>query len=191
MEGSGYRQHHRPFNAVRLGDLDGTLDSGFVAGQDNLPAAIVVGGRALACRRGFRGDRLGRVELNPDERSHGASAHGDGLLHGPAADAQEAGRIGNGQGLSGRKRRIFPKRVTGNEGRIATEIDTGLRFKRAKRGERDCHQRRLRILGEGERLGRPIPHRVAELLPKRRVDFLKDPARRRKGFGQSLPMPTA
>ena len=107
-------------------------------------------------------------------------------MHGTAADAQESRRIGNGQGLSGRKRRIFPKRVTGNEGRIATEIDTGLRFKRPKRGERDCHQRRLRILGEGERLGRPIPHRVAELLPKRRVDFLKDPARRRKGFGQSL-----
>ena len=70
--------------------------------------------------------------------------------------------------------------MPGDESRIAREIDPGFRFKHAQRRERDRHECGLRILGEGQCLSRPIPHRLAELLPERGIDFLENPACRRE-----------
>src|SRR5260370_1096299 len=59
-----------------------------------------------------------------------------------------------------------------------------LRHPRGRKGPR--HQRRLRILGERERLGRPVPDHLGELLAERRVDLVEDRACRRKGVGERL-----
>ena len=76
------------------------------------------------------------------------------------------------------KRRIFSQRVAGNEGRVARKIEAGFGFERAQRGERDRHERRLRVFGQRQRLRRPVPHRLAELFAERRVDFLEHLPRR-------------
>ena len=108
---------------------------------------------------GFRGDRLGVIELDADERRHGADADRHRLLHGAAAYAQQPRRVGNRERLRGRERRIFAERMAGDEGRVAREIDAGFGFEHAQRRERHRHQRRLRVLGQGQRLRRPVPHR--------------------------------
>ena len=82
------------------------------------------------------------------------------LLHGAAADAQQPRRVGDRQRLRRRERRIFAERVAGDEGGIAREIDTGLRFKHAHGRERDRHQRRLGVLGQRQRLRRAVPDRL-------------------------------
>src|SRR3569623_715341 len=46
MERCGHRQQHRAHGALDLGNLDGAIDRGLVAGDDHLTAAIVVGGLA-------------------------------------------------------------------------------------------------------------------------------------------------
>ena len=76
--------------------------------------------------------------------------------------------------------------MAGNKGGIARKVDAGLGFEHPHDGERDRHQRRLGILGERQRIGRPVPDRFAEPLAERRVDFLEHLPRRGKGVGQRL-----
>ena len=101
------------------------------ARQHDLPAAIIIGGGADADAAGFRGDRFGVAEFKADQRRHRTGADGNRFLHGAAADAQQPRRIADSERPSRGKRRIFAKRVTGNEGRVALEIDAGFRLKRA------------------------------------------------------------
>ena len=55
------------------------------------------------------------------------------------------------------ERRIFAERMAGDELRVAREIDAGLGFQHAHGRERHRHQRRLRVLGQRQRLGRALP----------------------------------
>ena len=81
--------------ALGLGDLDRALDRGLVARHHDLAAAIVVGGLADLALRGLRRDRRGRVEVEPEQRRHGAGADRHRLLHGVAADAQQPRGVGD------------------------------------------------------------------------------------------------
>ena len=74
--------------------------------------------------------------------------------------------------------------MAGNKGCIAPEIDAGLGLEHAQDGERYRHQRGLRVFGEGERFRRPVPDRVAEPFPERRVDLLEHAARGSKRVGK-------
>ena len=76
--------------------------------------------------------------------------------------------------------------MAGDERRVALEIDPGLGLQHAHGRKRHRHQRRLRILGERQRLGRPFPHDRGELVAERVVDLVEHRARRRKGVGQRL-----
>ena len=58
MEGGGDRQHHGALRAAKLRQFHGAFDRSFGARQNNLAAAIVVGGGANADAAGFRGDRF-------------------------------------------------------------------------------------------------------------------------------------
>src|SRR5262249_44048930 len=51
---------------------------------------------------------------------------------------------------------------------------------------RDRHQGRLGIFGELEGFGRAVPYDGRQLLAKRRINFVEDCPRGRKGFRQSL-----
>ena len=102
--------------------------------------------------------------------------------------AVSAMREGAGRG----ERRIFAERMAGDELRVALEIEAGFRLQHAHGGERHRHQRRLRVLGERERLGRAFAHDGAELVAERLVDLvehLRAPAR--NSSASALPMPTA
>ena len=123
---------------------------------------------------------------SPSKRRHRAGADRHRLLHGAAANAQKLRGVGDGEGAGRRQRRIFAERMAGDELRVALEIDAGLRFEHAHRRERNRHQRRLRVLGEGELVGRPVPHGRGELFAERRVDLVEHRPRRRKSFRQRL-----
>ena len=60
------------------------------------------------------------------------------------------------------------------------------RFKHAHGGERDRHQRGLRVLGQREPVGRALPHDRGQLLAERVVDFAKHLAGGRKGVRERL-----
>ena len=93
MERRGHRQQHGAFGAPGLGDLDRTIHGSLVAGDNHLPAAIVVGGLADLSLGGFIGDRHGRVVIEAEQRGHGANADRDRLLHRKPARAQQPRRI--------------------------------------------------------------------------------------------------
>ncbi len=191
MEGRGHRQQHRPLGAARLGDFDRALDGKLLARQDDLTAAIIVGGGADT--RAFRlgRDRFHVAKFKPDQRRHGALADGNRLLHGEPAHPQQPRRVGDRERARCGERRIFSERMPGHKSRVALEIDAGFVFEHAHRGERHRHQRRLRVFRQRQRIARTIPDRVAEPLAQRRVDLLEDPrARSENVSARALPMPT-
>ena len=61
------------------------------------------------------------------------------------------------------------------------------RFEHAHHREARRHQRRLRVLGQGELAFRSFEHQPREVLRQRLVDLLEDLARRRKGRGEVAP----
>ena len=186
MEGSRDREHHGPLGAAKLCQIHGAFNCNLGARQHDLSAAIIIGGGADADAAGFRSDRLDVGQFETDQRGHCAGADGDRFLHGTAADAQQPRRIGNGQRPGRGKRGIFAERVTGNEGRVALEIDAGFRLEDAQGRERNCHQSRLRVFGQRQRIGRPVPDDIAQPFVQGGIDFFEDPPRRRKGLSQSL-----
>ena len=188
MERRRHRQQHRAPHALGLGDLDRALDRRLVAGHHDLPAAIVVGGLHQFALRGLGGDRRRLLEIDAEQRRHGAHADRHRPLHRAAADANEPHRIGDRQRTGRGQRGVFADRMAGDEFRVALEIDARFGFKHAHRGQRHRHQRRLRILGEGDRLGGPLPHHRAELVAERLVDLVEDP-RARPGRSPPAPCP--
>ena len=95
MEGRGHRQQHGAPRALGLGDLDRAFDRGLVAGHHHLAAAIVVGRLADLPLRRFGGDRRRSIELEADQRRHGAGADRHRLLHGEPARAQQPRGVGD------------------------------------------------------------------------------------------------
>ena len=200
----GGRLHQREWNGadtgssiarrtpLAFGDFDRALDRGLVPGDDDLTAAIVVGGLAHLTLRGLGRDGGGLLEIDAEQRGHGARADRHRLLHGAAADAHAAGQHRRcRQRTRRRQRRILAERMTGDELRVAREIDAGLGFEHPHGRERYRHQRGLRILRQRQGLGRPFPDDLGELLAERLVDLFEHPARRREGLRKALPMPTA
>ena len=111
---------------MRLGDLDRALDRGLVAGNHDLPAAIVIGRLAHLPLRRLGCDLRGRVEREPKQRRHGADADRDRRLHGAATNAQQARGIRHGERTRRGKRGIFPERMSGHERRVAPDIELRL-----------------------------------------------------------------
>ena len=97
MERGRDREQHRAPRPLPLGDLDRALNRGLVAGDHDLAAAIVVRGLDDLALRGFRRDLCRLLELDADERRHRAHPDRHRLLHGAAADAHEAHRVGERQ----------------------------------------------------------------------------------------------
>jgi hypothetical protein len=131
------------------------LDAGDFARDHDLPGAVVVRWNHLAPFRVGGGARAqdvdGIVQVAKDRR-HGPRARGPGLGHQPTALAHEAHRRGEGQGagrvVGGELTQRMPRRRTHAplEG-VAHDCPGG----RAVR-----EQRRLRVGGEGQRVGGPL-----------------------------------
>ena len=186
MEGGGYGQHHGTLGALGLGDGDRPLDSGFVARDHDLGAAIVVGRIADLALSRLAGDFEGHVVFEAEKRGHGALPHRNGVLHGIAADPQKPGRIGDRQAAGGGKRRIFAERMTGDEGGVLPEIETGLGLQHPDRRQAHRHQGRLGVGRQGQLLGGPFPHEGGELLGESLIHLVEHGLGLRKGIGKGL-----
>ena len=88
MKWRGHRQKHSAFGAFRFGDFDSPFDGGFVAGDNHLAGAIIVGRLTNLTLRRFRRDSCGCVEFETDKRRHGSRTNRDGFLHCLPARAQ-------------------------------------------------------------------------------------------------------
>ncbi len=186
MEGGGDGQENGLHGPLLLGDGDGALHGGAATGDHHLSVRIVIGRFAHFALRGFGGDGGRGGEVEAEQRRHGAFAHRHGLLHGGAANAQEARGVGNGEGASGGERRIFAQRMTGHEGGVGGEAEASFRLQHAQGGERDGHEGRLGIGGEGQFIRRAVPHEGGKLLREGRVHLVEDGAGGGEGVGKGL-----
>ena len=130
---------------------------------------------------------------SPEQGRHGALADRHGLLHGLAAQAQQARRIGNRQA---RRRRRAPniRRANGRRRKRASRSSStpASRFERAQGGEAHGHQRRLGVGGQGELLREPFEHQGREFLRRAPRRLRRNTAREAaKASSSALPMPTA
>ena len=116
MEGRAHRQQDCALGAARLGDLDGALDRRPVARDDDLAGAVVVGRLADLAFGGLLGDLPRGLEVEADQRRHGADADRHGLLHGAAANAEKPGGVGKAEAAGGGQRRVFAERMAGDVG---------------------------------------------------------------------------
>jgi hypothetical protein len=152
MEGRGDGEEEGALGAPRLGDLHRALHGLPGAGDDHLRGVVVVGGLADAAPGlGLLGDPGGRVEVEAEEGGHGALPHRDGGLHRLAAEAQEAGGVGDREGTRGAEGGVFAQGVARDIGGGRERDALGL--ERAQGGERGRHQRGLGVAGELEGVG--------------------------------------
>ena len=77
--------------------------------------------------------------------------------------------------------------MAGDESDMGFEIELAVFLEHARDGEAHRHQRRLRILGEGQIALRPLEHEAREILLQRLVDLVEDIARRRERAGKIAP----
>ena len=132
MERRGHRQQQRPLGAGELGELHRALDRGRRAGDDDLPAAVVVGrladrAREIEVARRLRWRSSPPAEIEAEDRRHRALADRDRLLHRLAAQAQKTRGILERQRAGGAKRRIFAERMAGDESRLRRDLEARFR----------------------------------------------------------------
>ena len=184
MERRGHGQQHRALGALGLGDLDRALDRRLVAGHDDLPGAIVIGGLADFALRGFAAPPLEAcAKSRPSSaaiapvptgtafciawprvrNSRAASA----MLNAPAAASAE----------------YSPSEWPATNCASRLRSTPGFRFEHAHRRQRNRHQRRLRILGQRERVGGPLEddrRSASRRAPHRPRRTRRAPARKRR-----------
>ncbi len=142
--------------------------------------------------------RLGRdrasapVEIEPEQRRHGADADRHRVLHGRAAHAEEPRRIGELEAARGGERRILAERMAGDVGDAVRQRDAAFAASTRVAARLHRHQRRLGVLGQGQGLDRAVQddasrasRRARRRPPRRRR---APPGRRRRA---RVPMPTA
>jgi hypothetical protein len=166
------------------------------AGNHHLAAAIVVGDldglrprrpAVLGLDHGrFLADRARLIEIDPDQRRHAALAGRHRLLHRHAAQTQQARGVGDAQAAGGGQRGIFPERMARHHGGLVGQHQPALALQHPQHRERHRHQRRLRVLGQGELLDRAGEHQLGELLLQRVVDLLEHGAGGRER-GREVP----
>jgi len=74
-----------------------------------------------------------------------------------------------------------------HKGDIPSEGEAALRFENSDHRKTRRHQCRLGVFGQGEVVVRPFEHQARQILRQSFVDFLKQPARRRKRSGEGTP----
>ena len=187
MEGCRDRQHQRALGALVLQRGGGGFDGALVAGNDELPAAIVIGDLAAFAAVIRRvGASLGHIHrFQPDDGRHGAAPGGHRRLHGIAANAQKPRGVRQRKRADRRMRRIFTQRMARRVSARLGEIDA-LGFQHPHHGHGHRHQRRLGIGRQRQGLFRPVPDDGGQLFAQRLVNFLEDRPRLGIGVRQGL-----
>ncbi len=104
VKGATHRQAHGTLPAHLLAERHRPLDAGHLAGDDDLPRGVVVGGDhhpALGVRASALAHRLDRFAQVAEDRRHRAGARLARLLHEGPAGAHEAYGIGEGERAGG------------------------------------------------------------------------------------------
>ena len=185
MERRADRQQHAALAPLRLGHLDGPLDGRLVAGNHDLAAAIVVGDRDDLALRRFLAGLLRRLELDAEQRRHGAHARPAPPSASPGRAASEAARC---RRAAGRRPPPAPSIRRANGRRHGwPALASGLppSFSRTRtHGHADGHQGRLGVFGQDQLGFRPFAHQLRQVLLQRLVDFLEDLAGGGEGSGE-------
>ncbi len=183
MERGRDGQYQRPSHAARLGDFDGAFDTGFRAGDDDLPRRVDVGdGEDLALRRFFTDDP-GLVGGRADERGHGPRADRDGLLHELPALAHDDRGIGRGKPADTDDGPVLAEGVAGHE--IAA--DCAEVFQHGVNGGGDGQDGGLRVLGQLELVLGTFEAELGDREAERIIDLPEDAPRDRVGLEDVLP----
>ena len=135
----------------------------------------------------FGRDRLTLLDVEAEKRGHPALADRHGLLHCLAAQPEQTRSIRDSERARCRQCGVFTERMPRHKSGIPGEDEAALPFEDTHHRETRRHQRRLRVLGQGELAFGPFEHELRQVLRQGVVDFLEDPARRRKRRRQSAP----
>ena len=115
---------------------------------------------------------------------HGAFAGGHRLLHGLAAQLEQARGISDREAAGGGQRGVLAERVARHHDRLLAQREAALLLQDAQHSERVGHQRRLGVLGQDQFLGGPLEHQPGELLLQGLVHLLEYLAGGREGGGK-------
>ena len=162
-------QKQGPFRAGELGELHRPLDRRLRARDDDLTAAVVVGGLAdrageIEVARRLRRDLHHRPEFEAEDGRHRAFADRNRLLHRLAAQAQETRRVLERERSRRAKRRILAERMSGDIGRLPGCVEALLGLQNPQRRDARGHQRRLGVGGEGEFGLGSLEHQLGKVL---------------------------
>jgi hypothetical protein len=181
MKRRAHRQRNGAPGAEGFGALARARHRGGTAGDHDLSGRIQIG-RAdhFAVRRLFaRPGHAGFVET--ENRRHCPLPHRHGLLHVAATIAHQPDGILKSQRAGGDVRGIFAQAVTGDEGRLQAAPG-----KQPPGGNAHRQDRRLRVLGELQPLGRAVENQLAQRFAERRVGFGKGPGANLELIGERL-----
>ena len=178
------------------GDRDRALDRAAVAADDHLAGRVVVGqGADLvmvdagAGRLG--GDGPGGFGVEPEQRRHRPAADRHGALHRLPAPLQQPRRVADSERPRRRQRRVLAERMAGDKTSVPADVEAAFGFEDADHREARRHQRRLRVLGQGQlalgtlehqprQMAAPAPRRLRRTKGGRRE-------RRRRGCAPCRP----
>ncbi len=119
------------------------------------------------------------LELEAENRGHGALADRHRRLHRVAAHPQQARRVADIEAAGRGQGRVLAQRMAGDAVAEIRELAAAPRLERAECGERGRHQRRLGVLGQTQPLLGPLEDQAAQRLSERLVDPFEHLARRR------------
>ena len=135
---------------------------------------------------GCRGKTFRLLDLGAEKGQHGPLPWRHGFLHGLPAQAQKFRGFGYGEHAGCGKRRIFAERMARHECRLERVCAIFL-AKRRVGGQRNCHERRLRIRRERQGRFRPFPHDARKVVAERLVNLFEHVARNCEPLREALP----
>ena len=188
MRGDADAQRHDRARAGLADQLDGPIERGSLAGDDELLGRVRVGHADDAA--GFaRGALAGALELGAVEtvdRGHAARTMVAGLLHQPAALADQPQRVAEVQRAGGDQRGVLAQAVASDEARRLPVLTDGLELfaHRGQAGQRHGQNGRLGVDRVFELVGRALEAQLRQLEAEDLVGLLEDAPRGARGLVQ-------
>jgi hypothetical protein len=183
MERGTDGERNGPANAEIRSEFYGAADSRFRSAYHDLSRRVVIGNLAHIVFGGRGRELLRRLKIGAKKRKHGPLSRRHRILHGQAAQSQKLRRFLNGEHAGGRERRVLAKRMAGGEDGFDI-VRAVFMAKRRKGGQRNSHQRRLRIPRKRQLRVRSFPYEPGEFLAKSIVGSLEYGAGRRVRFSK-------
>ena len=172
-------------------ELGRSVNGGGVPRDDNLARRVeVCGSNDFVRGRGFGAQVTNSGVFPAHDGRHGALALGDGLLHGLAAESDQADRVREVERPAATSALYSPSEWPAANAGNGSSGRASLR----RRQCRDAHgeDRRLGVRREGQLFDRALETQPGERRAERRVRSREDPSRAAaEASARALPIPTA